>query len=281
LLASLLVLPSVYALSETKKGLILGALLLAILVMVRPTGFFLILWMLPAFVLWGVSPLRFRVARAFLFLVVWIIPFIPWVVRNQTTFGEPVFFTTHGGITFYQGNNEKVRDIPRYFGGVAPLHALPGYEEIEKIDEVEKNRQAWKMGRTFVKENWRDMPVMTARKFFRFWRFKSDVGLSGVKSGWWWNKDRLLGRMASSLDVGLIYAVVVFPLFLVGLIALLRNFRELCFLYGVIAAHTLVALVFFGSLRGRIPIEPVIAMFATAGLLKIIDRFRPSPLEDS
>jgi hypothetical protein len=40
-------------------------------------------------------------------------------------------------------------------------------------------------------------------------------------------------------------------------------------LYGLIAVHLAVALVFYGSLRARLPIEPVIAMFASAGLVRL------------
>ncbi len=274
MLAFLVVQPWGRGLWGPKKRLAIGAFLLSLLTLTRPTGLFFTCWVFSALVVFNRYPVRERAARAALFLLVWLIPIVPWELRNYRAFGEPVYLTTHGGITFYQGNNAAVRDIPRYYGGVAPLHALPGYSQLERMGELEKNRAAWRLGRQFVRENKRYIPVMTARKFVRFWRLRSDVALSGVRSGWWWNKGSALGKLASSLDVGFIYAVIAIPLFLIGLFCTLREYRAFFFLYGVIAVHTLTALVFFGSIRGRIPVESVVAIFASAGLFEIIRRLR-------
>ncbi len=104
-------------------------------------------------------------------------------------------------------------------------------------------------------------------KLARFWRLKSDMGLSGIRSGWWFNRNSALGRIAADVDLGLVYALVVIPLFVVGLFVSRRRWRPLALLYGVIVAHTAVAIVFFGSLRGRIPVEPVICVFAAVAMV--------------
>jgi hypothetical protein len=46
------------------------------------------------------------------------------------------------------------------------------------------------------------------------------------------------------------------------------------FLYGIIVMHTLTALMFFGSLRSRMPVEPVIAIFAAFGAVHLLGRIR-------
>ena len=130
------------------------------------------------------------------------------------------------------------------------------------------------MGLDFLVHNKKDVPLLVWRKFARFWRFKSDSGLSGVKSGWWWNKESALGRIASSLDVGMAYAVFVVPLFVAGLVAGRKSRNRTLLLGGLVVVHTLVSLVFHGSLRMRIPIEPVIAMFAADALWRIVARAR-------
>jgi hypothetical protein len=101
--------------------------------------------------------------------------------------------------------------------------------------------------------------------------------MSGVKSGWWWSKDSFLGRLATVFDVGFVYAIVVFPLFLAGIALTIYRWRELLFLYGVVVVHTAVALIFHGSIRGRIPVEPVIALFAGAAVMRLYRRFAPNP----
>ena len=69
-----------------------------------------------------------------------------------------------------------------------------------------------------------------------------------------------------NLDIGFVYFVVVIPLFVLGLITTARCYRNLLFLYSIVLIHTLVALAFHGSLRTRMPIEPVICVFAAAAL---------------
>jgi hypothetical protein len=96
--------------------------------------------------------------------------------------------------------------------------------------------------------------------------------MSGIKSGWWWNKDSPIGRMASRLDLGFIYAVIVIPFFVLGMIVTRSFYKQLLFLYGVIAVHMLVALVFYGSLRGRLPLEPIMAIFAAVGMISVFKR---------
>jgi 4-amino-4-deoxy-L-arabinose transferase-like glycosyltransferase len=274
LLGFLIVLPMGKMWMDSTKRLVLAAFLLSLLALTRPSGFPYVVFICCVLVFSGGGSLRLRIARLSLLVFIWIIPFVPWALRNQAAFGKTVFFTTHGGTTFYEGNNAAVRDTPRYYGGVAPLHALPGKERLKRVGEVEKNREAWRLGMTFIRENPNDVPVMVWRKFLRFWRLRSNAGFSGVKGGWWWNKEGFLGNIASSFDVGFAYAVIVLPLFLVGLCGSIRRFRKFAFCHGVILMHTLVALVFFGSLRSRIPLEPVIAIFAASGFYTIVDWFR-------
>ena len=98
---------------------------------------------------------------------------------------------------------------------------------------------------------------------------KSDMGLSGIRSGWWFNNQSRLGKVAAQLDAGMIYAIVAMPLFVVGLWMTRRRWRELMFGYGIVIVHTAVAVVFFGSLRTRIPVEPMICVFAAAALVTL------------
>jgi 4-amino-4-deoxy-L-arabinose transferase-like glycosyltransferase len=291
LLTFLICLPQRENLAGVFKRSAAGVVLLALLALTRPTGFIYTLWVLAGFLTITSSSIRRRLTRLVILALIWLIPFIPWLIRNQAVFGQPIMFTTHGGRTFYQGNNSVVRDTPRYYGGVAPLHMLPDRSRLRGLGEVEENDMTWQLGLTFLRENKKDVPAMVGRKFIRFWRMKSDMGLSGIKSGWWWDRHSRLGRLASTLDVGFIYAVIVFPFFLVGLIwslitivftrrpdgdrpplapppagswpARLYLFHP----YGIIVVHTVIALVFFGSLRSRMPLEPVIAAFAAAGFL--------------
>jgi 4-amino-4-deoxy-L-arabinose transferase-like glycosyltransferase len=274
LLLALRALPQPVARDEPPSRWLVGAVILALALLVRPGGMPLALWIVAAVVVTARVDLTTRLAQSAMVVLVLAAVLLPWAFRNQSTFGDWVGLTTHGGVTFYQGNNQEVVDIPHYRGGVAPLAALPEFDRLAQMNEAERDKESYRLGREFLRENPELIPRLVWWKFKRFWRLRSDMGLSGIRSGWWFSKDSALGRVAAEFDAGLVYAVVSFPLMCVGLFLSRRRWRNLAFLYGVIVAHTAVGLAFHGSIRGRVPIEPVIAVFAAAAVVELFKRVR-------
>lgn len=249
-----------------------GAVVLALATLVRPGGLLLAAWIVLASLVAARSNWTMRIGQFLIMVLVLLAVLLPWAFRNQSTFGRWVGLTTHGGITFYQGNNQRVIDVPQYRGGVAPLGALPHFDEIIGLPEAERDEAALRLGVEWVRGHPGELPRLEWWKFRRFWRLRSDMGLSGIRSGWWFGTDTALGRLAASFDAGFVYAVVVFPLMIAGIVLTRRRWRDMMFLYGVIASHTAVALVFFGSLRGRVPVEPVMALFAAVAIAEPVIR---------
>jgi hypothetical protein len=231
-------------------------------------------WIAVAFLLAGGTAWRRRVIAAFVMAAAFALVVAPWYGRNQRVFGSRVL-TTHGGITFLQGNNEKVVDVPQWRGGAAPIEVLPRADELMRLGEVASDELAWELGREYLRSHPADIPGLVTWKMIRFWRFQSDMGLSGIRSGWWFSNRSTLGRAAANVDVGFVYAIVVIPLFVAGCVLSLRRWRELAFVYGVVVVHTAIAAVFFGSLRTRIPIEPVMCTFAAVALVALAARLLP------
>jgi hypothetical protein len=249
-------------------------LLVGLASLTRPNAVFLAVFVVPAIICWTAGPVVGRVTRAVVFAAVILVTLAPWAARNYARLDSLVFFTTHGGITFYQSNNRLVCDVPNFHGSVAPRESLPGWDRIKSANELEGDKLAWSLAAIFLRENPGLLPRLALEKFLRFWRLRSHAASSGVKSGWWWNKGTFLGKMASGFDFGIIYAGLVFPCALVGVVATARAYRRLYLLHAVVVLHVLVALAFYGSLRARIPIEPVIAIFASAGVGYVAARFR-------
>jgi 4-amino-4-deoxy-L-arabinose transferase-like glycosyltransferase len=274
LLSALVIAPTPRAIGtgSPPRAAATGALL-GLAALSRPTGVPMLEWLLAAGLLFGAGPWPRRLGRLGLALAAFLVVVTPWLSRNARVMGGWVL-TTHGGITFYQGNNAKVAHTPQWHGGAAPLDALPRIDELVTMDELSRDRLAWQLGREYLRDNPGDVPGLVGWKLARFWRVKSDMGLSGIRSGWWFNRESVLGRVAAGVDVGMVYALVSLPLFALGLVATRGRWRDLLIAYGVIAVHTMVAVVFFGSLRTRIPIEPVICAFAAAALVTGFDRFR-------
>jgi len=275
LLLAVRVLPRLDAEGPPVSRWFYGAVLLALAALTRPTGLPVVLWVGAAVLLFGGGEISTRIAEVAVVGLVTVALLLPWAFRNQVTFGSWVGLTTHGGITFYQGNNERIVDVPHYRGGVAPLDMLPHYDQLARLDEGARDDYAYRLGKEFVRSHAAMMPRIAWWKFKRLWRLQSDVGLSGIRSGWWFANDSRLGHLAATVDAGFAYAIVAFPLFVAGLLLSWRRWREMMPFYGIVAAHTAVALVFFGSIRGRLPIEPVIAMFAAVALVALVRRLRP------
>lgn len=271
LLGALCVAPSPRALVASRwRAVVVGALF-GVATLARPTGLPMFEWALVAVALHSGVTRRVRFSRAAMAAFAFALVVMPWYARNASVVGGWVL-TTHGGITFLQGNNEKVASVPQWRGGAAPLEVLPRFDEMAKLDEVSRDRLAWELGRDYLRMNWRDVPRVVGWKMVRFWRLKSDMGLSGIRSGWWWSKDSTLGRLAAEVDLGFVYALVVIPLFVAGLIVTRRRWRDLALVYGVVVVHTAVAAMFFGSLRSRTPIEPVICTMAAVAAVTVARR---------
>jgi len=256
------------------RSVIAASALLGFATLARPTGLPLAAWVFLAALILGKGTPQTKLRRFAIAMAVFLAVTTPWMLRNASVFGGWVGLTTHGGITFYQGNNEKVVEVEHYRGGVAPVGALPRYQEFATMNELERDQFTSRAGKEFLRENPGVVPKLVWWKFKRLWRLHSDMGLSGIRSGWWFDRNSTLGRIAADFDTGLVYAVVVFPLFLAGLWVTRSRWRELAYLYGIVVVHTAVALAFFGSIRGRLPIEPVIAVFAGAAIIHLVDVVR-------
>ena len=249
-----------------------GGILLGLSSLARPNAFPFAMFAAGSFLFFGAGARGTRLAKSIVMLAAVFAVLAPWAARNEARFGKPVLFTTHGGITFYQGNNRVAYDVPTYRGTVAPLEALPGWDDIKGKGEVAGDAEAWRLGKAFVRENPDLLPRMAAWRFTRFWRLAGDAPFSGVKSGWWWDKGKRFGSLASSLDVVFLFSIVVIPLFILGLLMTIRRSRSLVYLYGVILVHTATAIVFFGSLRARMGVEPVLAVFAGSCAVRLLCR---------
>jgi 4-amino-4-deoxy-L-arabinose transferase-like glycosyltransferase len=172
----------------------------------------------------------------------------PWIARNAIVLGAPTVSTV-GGATFWGSHNDVVRQHAFLWGSwlpqsdlVDPAHPLAG-------TEVEREALEWKYGFEFVRDNWAMMPVLVGAKIVRlvspfeptpnrvvFWLF----GLSWLLTAPW-------------------VAAGVWLLF--------RRHRPVpLFLLAPVVAALLTTVVFYGSIRFRDSMIPILIVFAAYGL---------------
>jgi hypothetical protein len=105
-------------------------------------------------------------------------------------------------------------------------------------------------------------PQVALAKLARFWR----LGAEGGGTGGWQRPGSPLEPLRR-LDPLLIWSLVTLPFAIWGVVrasmGARRWFQALPLL--VILYFTLVALVFFGSLRMRVPVEPLVVLYVALG----------------
>jgi hypothetical protein len=124
----------------------------------------------------------------------------------------------------------------------------------------------------FGLSRWRQWPMIAAAKLGRFWRWTALTGSTGR----WYARGSLPDRILGALDPLAIWSVLVLPFAVWGLVLTVRWPRrhfQLLPLW-VILTFTLGSVLFWGALRMRVPAEPLISLYAAAGIADVTWRVR-------
>jgi len=265
-----------------RRGRALGAgILWGIAALTRPTAL-----PLPVLVvLWSWWPLGLIVGgrerlRQLAMLVLGLVLVVgPWTVRNAVEFRAFIPVTTGGGRSLLDANNAIVWDDPKLQGGATSVYGIEPYaSRFRGRTEHEIDVLSAQLAREFLAERSAEFPAMAVKKVARFWRLTAEAGTTGS----WGRGDSPLSRLLAVVDPLLLWSLLTLPLAVVGVGFSLRGARRLyqSLPLLVIAAFTLGAAVYWGALRMRVPVEPLIVVYAAVGFeeLRRQWRLRRSPL---
>ena len=135
----------------------------------------------------------------------------------------------------------------------------PDGERLPFVTELEQDRRCFAMGRKFLREHAQSVPGLLVRKVQRLWAIRSRFTTMNRQV-----------TLANLLSYGL-----VFPFFLVGLGRSLTSTdsrRRHIVLYFYIATIHVGVLLYYGSLRFRFPLEPLIILFGVYGAITVRER---------
>ncbi|MCE9628042.1 MAG: glycosyltransferase family 39 protein [Candidatus Eisenbacteria bacterium] len=211
-----------------------------------------------------------QVGMVFLALVLVI---SPWAVRNTIVLGEFVLVTTGGGRTLLDANNAQVWDDPALRGNaISTAEVEPWKSKWEGLSETDVDRAASAEAIAFGLSRWKQWPEMALVKLARFWRPNAVTSSTGR----WWARGSLPDRVLGTLDPLLLWSLLVWPMALWGLVRTVRFTRRHFQLlpFWVIALFTLSTMVFWGALRMRVPVEPLVLLYAGAGIADVLWRVR-------
>ena len=275
MLAALLA--SVSWLKTPRPGRALGVgLLWGAAILTRPTAL-----LMPALVAaWAWVPLgltvrpRDRVRQALLLMLGVVLVLAPWSARNSAVSGQFVPLKTGGGRTFLDANREELWSDPARRGGAGSALESARYAELLRgrsevqADSV-SNAEAWK----FLNAHRDQWPAMAAAKVGRFWRLSREAGTTGT----WQPPGSPLGPLLERLDPLFVWSVIVLPFALWGLARSLAGPRRWFQSIGLatIVLFTLLAIPYWGALRLRAPIEPLVMLLAAFGFEDLRRRTLP------
>jgi 4-amino-4-deoxy-L-arabinose transferase-like glycosyltransferase len=274
LLASLLA--SVSWLKQPRAGRALGAgLVWGAAALTRPTAL-----PLPLVVtFWAWIPLglllapRERLRQVGLLLTGVGLVVLPWTLRNAVSLHAFVPITTGGGRSLLDANNAVVWNDPDLRGGATGiLTTEPWATRFRGLSEVEVDRRAGREAVAFLVSHVGDWPRMALAKLARFWRWNSAT----PSTGRWFTGRSWLARALAAVDPLLLWSLGLFPLAAWGLVRTLRGSRRYFQLLPlwVLAAFSLGAVLYWGALRLRVPVEPLVVLYAGVGVSDVLWRAR-------
>ncbi len=259
-----------------RPGRALGVgLLWGLAILTRPTAL-----PLPALVAaWAWIPLgltlapRDRVRQVAMLALGVALVVSPWTLRNGAALGAFVPVTTGGGRAFLDSNNPVVWNDPVTRGGAnSTYHLEPWAPMFRGRSEPEVDAIARREGWRFLRERVPEWPAMAAAKLSRFWRLTAEGG----GTGHWQREGSPLIALARGADPLLLWSLATLPLALFGLARALATPRRwfLALPALVVLYFSGLAVVFWGSLRSRVPVEPLVILYAAAGAGELARRWQ-------
>jgi hypothetical protein len=190
---------------------------------------------------------------------------VPWAVRNEGVFGEPVLVSTNGGdnlcVGFHPGANGS-------FG--IPAYCDTGeFWNDGREAELRRDAETRDLALDHIVDEPLSLPWLSVRKLWYTYKHDGD-GLSGAES---YGADQILGspwRGLFSVVSHVAYAVIMVAS-LVGAVvaareAVPRRDPAVLGLLGLTLAGALVPVLFFGDARFKVPSTPLFAVWAGLAL---------------
>ncbi len=194
-------------------------------------------------------------------MLAWILPIVPWTLRNVLVLGTFVFITTNSGVNFFLGHNPMFS----YYDRGAKETVREEFRRNYGIDEVREDRYLFNKALEYLHQHPESLITHSLWKLYFLYVLEKEPWPweeygEGLRFAWgiqWpilmWNPFLLLMALA-----GITYAYI------------LRMRHGI--LLSILLLYTLACLVFFARTRFRVPIEPLLMIYVWLGLVSLVDR---------
>lgn len=233
----------------TFKNTVIAGFLLGAAVLTRATMIFYVLFVLPVF-FFSMPGQSANIFKKYLVLcVVFVLTVLPWTIRNYVVYHKIVPVATQGGITLYSSYCPPGGIFGRLAGEEDPVIAEAG----RISSQAEQSDFLVKKTIDFIKKNPAKACVLELKKILYFWA-PFDWEIVGGK---WFNIIYLLSA----------------PFFIYGFVIACREFKKFYPILSPIIYFQIMTLIFYGSPRFRLPIEPFLFILSAVGLLKLYESY--------
>jgi 4-amino-4-deoxy-L-arabinose transferase-like glycosyltransferase len=181
------------------------------------------------------STFRKRFLACVTLVVVIILVLVPWIIRNFVVFGEFIWISTNGGVTFWAGNNALatggwIEPSPATWVGPDPPTDLRGWPGLKETESEARFRSA---ALDWIRSHPGAFLRLLPRKLIRAW------GLN-------------FGNEARSMNLPLVIQVPYYfflGICIIGFILSFKKWKLALILYLPIIVSILTTLVYYGSTR--------------------------------
>lgn len=201
----------------------------------------------------------------------------PCALRNYAVAGDPVPISASAGMNFYNGNNPDANgthNVPRLFDRSMADHPREQNAIYRAYAEEQLGRS---LSASEVSDYWFAMGLDWIAHHPGAWaRLLLKKFLYFVNRYEIWNNRsyEVTTQFSWVLRLPLVGFGAVAPLAMLGLVLTAGSYRKLFPLYALIAVALVTSLAFFVLSRYRVPVVPVLIMFAAAALVWLYDAAR-------
>lgn len=213
----------------------------------RPT----LLFFYPIIWIWLMVVGKFSAKRIALIITLTMVVISPWLVRNYKHFDTVVIATASTGHVLWEGNNPWNKT-----GGVAQ----PDWKYLDDmplhLTELERDKWKKRQAIEYISSNPLNFFVDSLKKFSRFWHLWPNNARYNQGVYFW----------LSLLSFGPILAGAI-----AGLWLLRNHWRTMGLLWLFFAYYTLLHMVTIGSIRYRLPLEPLLIVLASCSFTQLME----------
>ncbi len=228
--------------------------------------------------LWRKRP-RWRagVVTAAIFSAALLAPIAPITAYNTFAKGDFVLISSQGGVNFWIGNNPHSNGIFAIVPGTREGWWTGYYDSIAQAEQAEgRTLRASEVSQHYASRAWAFILGDPARSIPLLWR-KVKLFFTAFEYGNNENITFFAHRFSVIPRLSIGFGVLA-PLGLLGFFLALRRGSELFPLWGFLIVYTASVVAFFVAARFRVPVLPVLMIFAGHALVWLWDRIRAREL---